>query len=64
MDFTEAMMNLTELIEAFGVAIIVLGGTYGLLRAFQDREAGVPSMPWRRPRCERSAASDADASQG
>jgi len=40
-DFTEAMMNLTELIEAFGVAIIVLGGTYGLLRAFQDRQAGV-----------------------
>ena len=41
MDFTEAMENLTELIEAVGVAIIVLGETYGLLRVLQNREAGV-----------------------
>jgi tRNA A37 N6-isopentenylltransferase MiaA len=34
-DFTEAMVESTELIEAAGVAIIVLGGTHGLLRALQ-----------------------------
>lgn len=41
MDYSDAMETLTELIETFGVAIIVLGGTYGLLRAFQNREPGV-----------------------
>lgn len=31
------MQTLTDLIEAVGVGIIVLGGTYGLLRALQER---------------------------
>lgn len=35
------MVDLTDLIEAVGVAIIVLGGAYGLLRSFYERTKGV-----------------------
>ena len=35
------METLTDLIEAVGVGIIVLGGSYGLLRALQERGEGV-----------------------
>lgn len=41
MDYTEAMIALTQVIEAIGAAIIVIGGTYGLVRAYQSREPGV-----------------------
>ena len=34
------MVTLTEAIEAVGVAMIVLGGTWGLLRALQDHREG------------------------
>lgn len=41
MDYTEAMIALTQVIDAIGVAIIVIGGAYGLVRAYQSREPGV-----------------------
>lgn len=40
MDFSETMLDLTDFIEAVGVAIIVLGGAHGLFRAFFAREEG------------------------
>jgi uncharacterized membrane protein len=40
MDFSEAMLDLTDFIEAVGVAIIVLGGAHGLFRAFFERKEG------------------------
>lgn len=40
MDFSEAMLDLTDFIEAVGVAIIVLGGAHGLFRAFFLRTEG------------------------
>jgi len=40
MDFSEAMLDLTDFIEAVGVAIIVLGGAHGLFRAFFERTEG------------------------
>jgi uncharacterized membrane protein len=39
-DFSEAMLDLTDFIEAVGVAIIVLGGAHGLFRAFFERTEG------------------------
>ena len=41
MDYTEAMIALTQVIEAIGVAIIVIGGAYGLVSAYQSREPDV-----------------------
>ena len=40
MDFTDAMIELTEVIEAVGVAIIVLGGAHGLFRSLFERAEG------------------------